>query len=112
MGTERAFGKKITRISAQGVVRSSRGSGRGTTRDGEPLTLENFLPILIEFLIHEGHDLTTMMGMSVKQLVAFSKLAADRNMLDVASRASVVRIAYHADKKQYMKFLDELNEDG
>lgn len=53
-----------------------------------------------------------MMGMSVKQLVAFSKLAADRNMLDVASRASVVRIAYHADKKQYMKFLDELNEDG
>lgn len=112
MGTERAFPKKITRISAKGVSRSSRGSGSNTTRDGEPLTLENFLPILIEYLIHEGHDLATLMGMSVKQMVMFSKLAADRRAQEVASEASIVRIAYHADKKQYMRFLEELNDDG
>ena len=67
---------------------------------------------VVEFLIHEGHDLKTMLGMTVKQLMLFSKLAADRNLLDVATQASATRIAYHADKNQYAKFLDELKEDG
>jgi hypothetical protein len=52
------------------------------------------------------------MGMTYKQMVLFAELASDRRKTELAAEASVVRIAFHADKKQYAKFLDELNDDG
>jgi hypothetical protein len=66
----------------------------------------------VESLLHSGHRLETLMGMTYKQMVLFSELATDRRKMELAAEASAMRIAYHADKKQYVKFLEELNEDG
>ena len=52
------------------------------------------------------------MGMTVKQLVLFSQLAAERNRTVMVTKASALRVAFHADKKQYNQFLEELNDDG
>lgn len=67
---------------------------------------------MVEYLLHEGHSLTDLMGMTYKQMVLFTELATDRRKTELAADASAVRIAFHADKKQYAKFLDELDDDG
>ena len=70
------------------------------------------MPILIEYLIHQGHTLDSLLGMSVKQLDAFAKLAADRTKDKLVQDTGSLRVAYHADKKQYMQFLEELEKNG
>lgn len=67
---------------------------------------------MVEYLLHAGHDLNTLMGMTYKQMTLFAELAADRRVTELAAEASLVRIAFHADKKQYEKFIDGLNDDG
>lgn len=67
---------------------------------------------MVEYLIHEGHHLSTLLGLSVKQLDAFARLAADRRRDQVAQDAGIMRVAYHADQKMYKKFLEELDKDG
>jgi hypothetical protein len=67
---------------------------------------------VVEHLLHEGHELSVLMGMSVKQMWLFSQLATDRKKTELAAEAGAVRVAFHADKKQYVKFLEELDDDG
>jgi hypothetical protein len=63
-------------------------------------------------LIANGHTLTEIRKYTLRQALSFAALINNRRVMDMVSSAISHRLAYHADPKEFTKFLKESSKDS
>lgn len=62
-------------------------------------------------LVSSGHSLQSVWGYTIGQIFAFVKLAYKERGDYLSNLSSAVRMAYHAESKDFKEFLASLEQD-
>ena len=73
---------------------------------------EEALAEAVGVLLSKGHGLKEVLSYSVRQLMSLVTLEFRRETEWVQADMAMTRIAFHADKDQYHKFISELKDGG